>query len=151
MIIAYSPNSHFNELEKVHLIEIPWYKVLYNPDFSFGRTHHGLDSKGYYYMIITAELAYKYHNDSEIKLRILGYARSWECQTVVRESICFSFIISNTVKNFAGANALTKYILSPIGKGILEGQGLNFFKSVVKGNLQEIPSDMTGIRKELNK
>jgi ABC-type molybdate transport system substrate-binding protein len=102
-------------------------------------------------MIITAELEYKYHNDSEIKLRVLGYIRSWECQTVVREPICFSFIIPNTVKNFAGANAFTKDILSPIGKDILKGQGLNFIKSVVKGNVQEIPSEMTEIREELNK
>lgn len=102
-------------------------------------------------MIITAEFAYKYLNDSEIKLRILGYIRSWECQTVVREPICFSFIIPNTVKNFAGAGTFTKYILLPIGKDILEDQGLNFIKSVVKGNLQEILSEMTGIREELNK
>jgi molybdate/tungstate transport system substrate-binding protein len=76
MVIAYSPNSqYFNELEKTRLGEIPWYQVLSNPDLKFGRTDPELDPKGYY-MIIAAELANKYYNDSGTKQRILGEDRN---------------------------------------------------------------------------
>jgi molybdate/tungstate transport system substrate-binding protein len=76
MVIAYSPNSqYFNDLEKTRLGEIPWYDVLSNPDLKFGRTDPELDPKGYY-MIIAAELANKYYNDSGIKQRILGEDRN---------------------------------------------------------------------------
>jgi molybdate/tungstate transport system substrate-binding protein len=76
MVIAYSPNSqYFNDLEKTRLGEIPWYQVLSNPDLKFGRTDPELDPKGYY-MIIAAELANKYYNDSGIKQRILGEDRN---------------------------------------------------------------------------
>lgn len=76
MVIAYSPKSHlFNDLEKARLGEIPWYEIMSNPDLKFGRTDPELDPKGYY-MIITAELANKYYNDSEIKQRILGDDRN---------------------------------------------------------------------------
>ncbi|MGA7369774.1 MAG: extracellular solute-binding protein [Nitrososphaeraceae archaeon] len=76
MVIAYSSDSRFfNDLEKARTGEIPWYKVLSNPDLKFGRTDPELDPKGYY-MIITAELANKYYNDSGIKQRILGEDRN---------------------------------------------------------------------------
>ncbi len=76
MVIAYSPNSRFfNDLEKARTGEIPWYEVLSNPDLKFGRTDPELDPKGYY-MIIAAELANKYYNDSGIKQRILGEDRN---------------------------------------------------------------------------
>jgi molybdate/tungstate transport system substrate-binding protein len=76
MVIAYSPDSRFfNDLEKARTGEIPWYQVLSNPDLKFGRTDPELDPKGYY-MIITAELANKYYNDSGIKQRILGEDRN---------------------------------------------------------------------------
>ena len=76
MVIAYSPNSRFfNDLEKARNGEIPWYEVLSNPDLKFGRTDPELDPKGYY-MIIAAELANKYYNDSTIKQRILGEDRN---------------------------------------------------------------------------
>jgi molybdate/tungstate transport system substrate-binding protein len=76
MVIAYSPNSrYFYNLEKARLGEIPWYEVLSNPDLKFGRTDPELDPKGYY-MIIAAELANKYYNDSGIKQRILGEDRN---------------------------------------------------------------------------
>ena len=76
MVIAYSPDSRFfNDLEKARTGEIPWYQVLSNPDLKFGRTDPELDPKGYY-MIIAAELANKYYNDSEIKQRILGEDRN---------------------------------------------------------------------------
>ena len=72
MVIAYSPNSRFfSDLEKARTGEIPWYQVLSKQDFKFGRTDPGLDPKGYY-MIITAQLANLYYNDSRIKQRIMG-------------------------------------------------------------------------------
>ena len=212
MVIAYSPNSRFfNDLEKARLGETSWYKVLSNPDLKFGRTDPELDPKGYY-TIITTELANKYYNDSEIKLRILGEYRNpkqifpeetlktileqgqldavaaykheavargipyitlpteinladpkfsnfykkasytledGKGQTVFGEPICFSFTIPNTVKNFAGATSFAKFILSPIGKNLLEDQGLNFIKPVVEGNLEKAPSGIRGILEEL--
>jgi molybdate/tungstate transport system substrate-binding protein len=76
MVIAYSPNSRFfNDLEKARTGEIPWYKVLSNPALKFGRTDPELDPNGYY-MIIAAELANKYYNNSGIKQRILGEDRN---------------------------------------------------------------------------
>lgn len=71
IVIAYSPNSRFfNDLEKARTGEIPWHQVLSKQDFKFGRTDPELDPKGYY-MIITAELANLYYNDSGIKQRVL--------------------------------------------------------------------------------
>src|ERR687889_1060027 len=76
MVIAYSPNSgFFSDLEKARTGEIPWYQVLTKQDFKFGRTDPELDPKGYY-MIITAELANLYYNDSGIKQRVLGEDRN---------------------------------------------------------------------------
>jgi molybdate/tungstate transport system substrate-binding protein len=76
MVIAYSPNSRFSsDLEKARTGEIPWYQVLSKQDFKFGRTDPELDPKGYY-MIITAELANLYYNDSGIKQRIMGDDRN---------------------------------------------------------------------------
>lgn len=78
MVIAYSPNSRFfNDLEKARVGEIPWYDVLSKPDLKFGRTDPELDPKGYY-MIITAELANMYYNDSGIRQRVLGDDRNPE-------------------------------------------------------------------------
>jgi molybdate/tungstate transport system substrate-binding protein len=76
MVIAYSPDSRFfNDLEKARTGEIPWYQVLSSPDLKFGRTDPELDPKGYY-MIITAELANNYYDDSGIRQRILGEDRN---------------------------------------------------------------------------
>jgi len=76
MVVAYSSGSRFfNDLEKARTGEIPWYEVLSNPALKFGRTDPELDPKGYY-MIIAAELANKYYNDSTIKQRILGEDRN---------------------------------------------------------------------------
>ena len=76
MVIAYSPKSRFfSDLEKARNGEIPWYQVLTKQDFKFGRTDPELDPKGYY-MIITAELANLYYNDSGIKQRVLGEDRN---------------------------------------------------------------------------
>lgn len=76
MVIAYSPTSRFfEELEKARTGEILWYQVLSSQDLKFGRTDPELDPKGYY-MIIAAELANLYYNDSGIKQRILGDDRN---------------------------------------------------------------------------
>ena len=76
MVIAYSPNSRFfSDLEKARNGEIPLYQVLSRQDFKFGRTDPELDPKEYY-MIITAELADLYYNDSGIKQRIMGEDRN---------------------------------------------------------------------------
>jgi molybdate/tungstate transport system substrate-binding protein len=76
MVISYSPNSpFFNDLEKARKGEIPWYLVLANPDIKFGRTDPELDPKGYY-MIISAELANLFYNDSTIKQKIMGDDRN---------------------------------------------------------------------------
>ena len=57
IVIAYSPNSpHFGDLEKARMGKIPWYDVVSQDGFKFGRTDPELDPKGYY-GIITAELA----------------------------------------------------------------------------------------------
>ena len=76
MVIAYSPKSRFfSDLEKARTGEKPWYQVLSSPDLRFGRTDPELDPKGYY-MIITAELANSYYNNTGIKQRILGDDRN---------------------------------------------------------------------------
>ena len=76
MVIAYTPNSRFfNDLEKARTGELSWYEVLSKPGLKFGRTDPELDPKGYY-MIISAELANKYYNDSGLKQKILGEDRN---------------------------------------------------------------------------
>ncbi|MDN5846112.1 MAG: extracellular solute-binding protein [Candidatus Nitrosocosmicus sp.] len=76
IVIAYSQNSpHYSDLEKARKGEIPWYKVVSQEGFKFGRTDPELDPKGYY-GIITTELANIYYNDSSIKDRMLGEDRN---------------------------------------------------------------------------
>jgi molybdate/tungstate transport system substrate-binding protein len=76
MVIAYSTTSHFHlDLDKAKKGEIPWYLVLSEPSFRFGRTDPELDPKGYY-MVIAAKLANIYYNDQNIKQRILGEDRN---------------------------------------------------------------------------
>ena len=76
MVIAYSPNSHFHaDLEKARTGAIPWYKVISENGFKFGRTDPESDPKGYN-MIIASNLANIYYNDSTIKQRILGEDRN---------------------------------------------------------------------------
>jgi molybdate/tungstate transport system substrate-binding protein len=72
IVIAYSPTSklHF-DLDKAKKGEIPWYHVISEPGFKFGRTDPELDPKGYY-MVIAAKLANIYYNDQNIKQRIVG-------------------------------------------------------------------------------
>ncbi len=76
IVIAYSPNSpYFDNLEKARNGEIPWYDVVSQDGFKFGRTDPELDPKGYY-GIITAKLANTYYNDSSIKDRVFGEDRN---------------------------------------------------------------------------
>jgi len=76
MAITYSPNSpYYTDLEKARKGEVPWYDVISQQGFNFGRTDPELDPKGYY-TIITANLANIYYNDSLIKERILGENRN---------------------------------------------------------------------------
>ena len=76
IVIAYSNNSpHFGNLEKARMGEIPWYEVVSQDGFKFGRTDPELDPKGYY-GIITAELANSHYNDSSIKNRVFGEDRN---------------------------------------------------------------------------
>jgi molybdate/tungstate transport system substrate-binding protein len=76
MVIAYSHNNHFyKDLEKARTGQIPWYKVISENGFKFGRTDPELDPKGYN-MIIAAKLSNIYYNDSSIKQRILGNDRN---------------------------------------------------------------------------
>jgi molybdate/tungstate transport system substrate-binding protein len=76
MVIAYSPNSpFFYELEKARKGEVPWYDILSEGGLKFRRSDPELDPKGYY-MIIVAELANKYYNESTVKDRILGEDRN---------------------------------------------------------------------------
>ncbi len=72
MVISYSQNSpYFNDLEKARKGEMPWYDVISQEGFKFGRTDPELDPKGYY-TVITSNLANIYYNNSSIKDRILG-------------------------------------------------------------------------------
>ena len=72
MVIAYSPNSRFHlDLDKAKNGQMPWYQILLQPGFKFGRTDPELDPKGYY-MIIAAKLANIYYNNQNIKQKILG-------------------------------------------------------------------------------
>lgn len=76
IVIAYSSTSpYFNELEKSRNGETPWYDILSQEDFRFGRTDPELDPKGYY-GILTTNLANEYYNDPSIKERILGEDRN---------------------------------------------------------------------------
>ena len=76
IVIAYSATSpYFDDLEKARKGEIPWYDVVSQDGFKFGRTDPELDPKGYY-GIITAKLANTYYNNSSIKDEILAEDRN---------------------------------------------------------------------------
>jgi molybdate/tungstate transport system substrate-binding protein len=71
MVIAYSPISKFHtDLEKAKKGLVPWYQVLSEPGFKFGRTDPDLDPKGYY-TIVMSKLANSYYKDPNIKQKIL--------------------------------------------------------------------------------
>jgi molybdate/tungstate transport system substrate-binding protein len=69
-------------------------------------------------------------------------------QTVFGEPIYFSFTIPNTVKNLDGATSFATFILSINGESVLGGQGLNFIKPVVEGNISNVPSNIRNIIEE---
>lgn len=76
MVISFSKNSpHYVDLEKARKGEIPWYNILSEKGFKFGRTDPELDPKGYY-TIIASKLGNIYYNDSSIKDKILGEDRN---------------------------------------------------------------------------
>jgi molybdate/tungstate transport system substrate-binding protein len=86
MVIAYPPNSHFfNDLERARKGEIAWYDVLSENGLKFRRTDPELDPKGYY-MIVVANLANIYYNNSMVKDRILGEDRN-SSQLLPEESL----------------------------------------------------------------
>jgi len=110
MVIAYSPKSHFyNELEKVRTGQIPWYKVLSEKDFKFGRTDPELDPKGYN-MIISAKLSDMYYNDSSIKQTILGDDRNPK-QVYPEETL-------NTILESGQVDAIAAYKHEAISRGL---------------------------------
>jgi molybdate/tungstate transport system substrate-binding protein len=111
MVIAYSPKSHFyNELEKARTGQIPWYKVLSEKDFKFGRTDPELDPKGYN-MIIAAKLSNIYYNDSSIKQKILGDDRNPK-QVFTEETL-------NTILESGQVDAIAAYKHEAISRGLL--------------------------------
>jgi molybdate/tungstate transport system substrate-binding protein len=110
MVIAYSPKSHFfNDLEKVKTGQIPWYNVISESGFKFGRTDPLLDPKGYN-MIITAKLSNIYYNDSTIKQRTLGDDRNPK-QIFPEETL-------NTVLESGQVDAIAAYKHEAISRGL---------------------------------
>jgi molybdate/tungstate transport system substrate-binding protein len=111
MVIAYSPKSPFyNELEKARTGQLPWYKVMSEKDFKFGRTDPELDPKGYN-MIIAAKLANIYYNDSSIKQTILGEDRNPK-QIFPEETL-------NTILESGQVDAIAAYKHEAISRGLL--------------------------------
>ncbi|MER5176461.1 MAG: extracellular solute-binding protein [Candidatus Nitrosocosmicus sp.] len=110
MVIAYSPNSRFHtDLEKARAGEIPWYQVISEKGFKFGRTDPESDSKGYN-MIITANLSNIYYNDSTIKQRILGDDRNPK-QIFPEETL-------NTILQSGQVDAIAAYKHEAISRGL---------------------------------
>lgn len=76
LVIAYSQNSpYYEDLEKARKNGVPWYDIVSEKDFKFGRTDPELDPKGYY-AIIAAKLSGIYYNDSSIQSRTFGEDRN---------------------------------------------------------------------------
>lgn len=86
MVIAYTSKSpFFSDLQRAGKGEIPWYEVLSEDGLKFRRTDPELDPKGYY-MIMVAQLANTYYNDSTIRDRALGEDRN-PAQLLPEESL----------------------------------------------------------------
>ena len=110
MVIAYSPTSHFyTDLEKARTGQIPWYKVISENGFEFGRTDPELDPKGYN-IIITAKLSNLYYNDSTLKQRILGDDRNPK-QIFPEETL-------NTILESGQVDAIAAYKHEAISRGL---------------------------------
>ncbi len=61
-------------------------------------------------------------------------------QTIVGNTIFFSYTIPSTVRNMDGAISFAKFLISPQGKMILSQVGLNPIKPLVQGDLKSVPS-----------
>ncbi len=110
MVIAYSPNSRFHtDLEKARAGEIPWYQVISEKDFKFGRTDPESDPKGYN-MIIAANLSNIYYKDLTIKQRILGDNRNPK-QIFPEETL-------NTILQSGQVDAIAAYKHEAISRGL---------------------------------
>ena len=77
--------------------------------------------------------------------RKVSYTSENSGQTVYGEPIYFSFTIPSTVKNLNGAISFGNFILSSIGKNILEEQGLKLIKPLVEGEKTRVPSSLRGV------
>ena len=72
IVIAYLPTSKFHaDLDNAKKGLVPWYKVLSENGFKFGRTDPELDPNGYY-TILMSNLANTYYKDNTIKQTVLG-------------------------------------------------------------------------------
>lgn len=146
MVIAYSPNSpFFNELERAREGEANWYEVLSEDGLKFRRSDPELDPKGYY-MIIAAELANKYYNDSTIKEKILGKDRN-PAQLLPEESLLTTLEqgqidAAATYKHEAVARGLP-YITLPKEINLGDPKASKFYgqASYVLGNGQIVKGD----------
>ena len=95
--------------EKAKTGEIPWYKVISEKGFKFGRTDPESDPKGYN-MVIAANLSNMYYNDSTIKQRILGDDRN--------PKQIFPEEILNTILETGQVDAIVAYKHEAISKGL---------------------------------
>ncbi len=110
MVIEYSPNSRFyHDLEKARTGEIPWYKVISEKGFKFGRTNPDLNPKGYN-AIFMAKLSNIYYNISDIKQSILGEDRNLK-QIFPEETL-------NTVLESGQVDAIAAYKHEAISRGL---------------------------------
>ena len=103
-------NSHFYaDLEKARTGIVPWYKVISENGFKFGRTDPELNPKGYN-MIISANLSNIYYNDSTIKQRILGDDRNPK-QVFPEETL-------NSILEAGQVDAIAAYKHEAISRGL---------------------------------
>jgi molybdate/tungstate transport system substrate-binding protein len=66
-------------------------------------------------------------------------------QVVFGEPIYFSVTIPQTAKNPDGAISFVSFLLSTRSKYILESQGLNYIKPVIKGKTDNVPSSIRNL------
>src|SRR6476660_2361992 len=130
LVIAYNPNSPFApELERASKGDIPWYKVLVENGFKFGRTDPELDPKGYY-TVIAAKLANIYYNDSTIKDKILGADKNPE--QIYPEEVLMSILDTGQIDAIAAYKheAVSKglpYITLPLKINLGDSNNSNFY------------------------
>ncbi|WP_083520890.1 extracellular solute-binding protein [Alicyclobacillus kakegawensis] len=72
LVIAYSPKSRFaDQLKQAAAGKTPWWKVLEEPGFRFGRTDPKLDPKGVYTLMLF-QLAGRYYHQPDLFKKVLG-------------------------------------------------------------------------------